>query len=130
MTARKSDQEPGSTAAAAERQRLERAFELYLEDCYARRTAARVSECADYLGISRPHLSRATRRVAGQTAREYLRGRQLAHAKRLLAASPYATTEQIALASAFGTRRTFERIFRHAFGLSPDAYRDEITKCR
>jgi AraC-like DNA-binding protein len=57
-----------------------------------------------------------------------LRDRQLAEAQRLLRVNPLTLTlDEIAAASAFGHRSTFFRLFRDAFGMTPDEYRRQVT---
>jgi AraC family transcriptional regulator len=111
----------------ADRQRLDRAAELYLHTCYRTRSAARVDEFAEYLQRTRPHVSRIVAGVIGMPVREFLRQKQLAHARMLLRTTP-ASVEQIALASGFGTGWTFHRCFRAAFGMTPAQYRNDVTK--
>jgi AraC-like DNA-binding protein len=111
-----------------DRQRLERAAEHYLRDCYRRRTAARVSEFADSLDLTQAYLSRVVALMTGMPVRDFLRERQLHYAASLLRATPLSVRE-IALASAFGTVSTFHRCFVTAFDLTPAAYRDHVMKC-
>ena len=110
----------------AQRQRLERAIELYLRDCYRLRTAARVSELAQHLGTSRSYISRTAPDLLGTSLREALRRRQLDYAAKLLV-STRLPVHEIALRAAFGHPSTFFRIFRKAFGDSPDTYRAKAT---
>lgn len=111
----------------AEKQRLERALESYLHGCFERRSAARVSEFADSLGVSRSYLARVFPSVLGQTVREALRTRQLAEAERLLRTTARSTRD-IALAAGFGTQMTFFRVFSTSRGMTPDEYREKWTK--
>jgi AraC-like DNA-binding protein len=111
----------------ADRQRFERALESYLHGCFARRSAARVSEFADSLGVSRSYLARVFPSVLGQTVREALRTRQLAEAERLLLTTGRSTLD-IALAAGFGTQMTFYRVFSASRGMKPDEYREKWTK--
>lgn len=111
----------------ADRQRLERALESYLHHCFARRSAARVSEFADSLGVSRSYLARVFPSVLGQTVREALRTRQLEEAERLLRTTARSTSD-IALAAGFGTQMTFFRVFTTSLGMKPDQYREKWTK--
>lgn len=113
---------PSIPSSPRERQRLERAVTLYLDDCYRRLSVARVSELAIYLLRTRPHISRAIRAITGQSASQYLRARQFQRAKSLLSESDLRVA-QIAAMSAFGTARSFYRCFRRTFGMSPTAYR-------
>lgn len=104
------------------RARLDAAAELYLRRCYRLRTAARATEFAETLGLTQAHLSRMIARLAGTSAREYLRARQLRYAARVLRTTPLPIAD-VALASAFGTTSTFNRCFVAAFGKTPAAYR-------
>ena len=106
----------------ADRQRFERAADLYLHACYGTRTAARADEFAAYLRIARPHLSRIAPQLIGMHIRDFLRSRQLAYAQRLLRTTPL-SVDDVAIASAFGTPWTFYRCFRAAFGITPAKYR-------
>lgn len=112
----------------AQLQRLERAREHYLEECYHGRTAARVSEFAVFLGVTQPYLSRIVPEIAGLSVRDFLRARQLARAADLLRSTPL-RIDQVAIESAFGTPSTFHRCFVRAFRKTPAAYREEVTKC-
>jgi len=111
----------------ADRQRFERALESYLHGCFARRSAARVSEFSDSLGISRSYLARVFPAALGQTVREALRLRQLAQAELLLRTTSLSTRD-VALAAGFGTQMTFFRVFSVARGMTPDEYREKWTK--
>src|SRR5438270_4988256 len=91
-----------SHSREADRQRLERAADLYLHACYGTQTAARAKEFAEYLRVTRPHLSRRTPQLIGMPIRDFLRSRQLAYAQQLLRTTPL-SVDQIAVASAFGT---------------------------
>jgi AraC-like DNA-binding protein len=111
----------------ADKQRFERALESYLHTCFTRRSAARVSEFADSLGVSRSYLARIFPAVLGQTVREALRTRQLAEAERLLLTTRRSTLD-IALAAGFGTQMTFYRVFSASRGMKPDEFREKWTK--
>jgi AraC-like DNA-binding protein len=116
-------------ARAIERQRIERAIELYLHDCFKKATVARVSELAAFMGVNRPYLSRAAHRALGEPLGSALRRRQLAHAERLVRETTL-PIDDIAAAAAFGTTRTFFRAFARAFGMTPGEYREKATKCQ
>lgn len=111
-----------------DRQRLEGAAQFYLRACYGTRTAARADEFAEYLRLTRPYLSRRASELTGMPLGDYLREHQLAYAQHLLRTMPM-SVKQIALASAFGTESTFHRCFKAAFGVTPSAYRKQVTKC-
>lgn len=114
---------PGRKTSHYDRQRLERAAELYLRECYRSRTAARVSEFATFIHVARPYLSRMVPELTGLSVREFLRRQQLQLACRLLRESSVLTVAQIALMCGFGTPRTFHRVFRAAFSITPLEYR-------
>ncbi len=111
----------------ADKQRFERALESYLYGCFARRSAARVSEFADSLGVSRSYLARVFPSVLGQTVREALRARQLEEAERLLRTTARPTRD-VALAAGFGTQMTFFRVFTTSRSMTPEQYREKWTK--
>src|ERR1051325_1001537 len=107
-----------------DRQRVERAADLSVARCYRDRTAARVSEFAEVLGVARPYLSRIIPAISGLSVRDFLRRRQLAYAAHLLRSTP-ASVQEIGIASAFGTASTFHRCFVAAFGKTPGEYRKQ-----
>lgn len=117
----------GSADTFATRQKIERAIDLYLDECYRRRTSAKVSELARFLHLSHSHLTRECVRVTGRKPSELLRMRQVEYARHLLAATP-STVEKIGEKAAFGTVNTFVRVFRLALGMTPSAYRETIKK--
>ena len=106
----------------ADRRRYSQIIEKYLSDCYAHRTAARVTELAHFLDTARPYLSRVIPQLFGRPLRALMREKQMEEAKRLLRTTPL-TGDEVALASAFGSPSTFYRIFRRACGVTPERYR-------
>ena len=110
------------TTRHADRRRYSQIIERYLSDCYAQRTAARVSELAQLLQTATPYLSRVIPQLFGKTLHTLLREKQLEEAKRLLRTTPLVANE-VAKASAFGTPTTFYRAFRRACGMTPAQYR-------
>lgn len=111
------------------RRRYERAVRLYLRDCYGKGTAARVSELAAFVGLTRPHLSIEFKRLFTVSPRAYLRALQLEHARWLLRATT-ATPSQIAIAAAFGTVNTFYRTFALQHRMSPEQYREQLNRTK
>ena len=109
------------------RRRYNQIIDRYLSDCYAGRTAARVSELAQFLDTARPYLSRVIPQLFGKTLHALLREKQLEEAKRLLRTTPLPMTE-VALASAFGTTTTLYRVFRRAHGMTPGEYRQRSAR--
>lgn len=106
----------------ADRRRYGQIIDRYLSDCYAQRTAARVTELAQLLDTPWPYLSRVVLQLFGKTLRALLRERQIEEAMRLLRTTPL-TGDEIALASAFGSPATFYRLFRRTCGMTPKQYR-------
>jgi len=111
------------TFTHAHRQRLDRAVTHYLDECYTRKTAARVSEFAAFLRRSPAYLTRTTASIVGMPLREYLRHKQLDEAERLILRTPLPMHE-IALHAGFGTTSTFYRCFKQAYGMPPGAFRE------
>ena len=103
-------------------QRIERAVDRYLQDCYRKRSAARVKELALFLQVSRPYLSRAVTEVSAVALRAFMRRKQAAHAEELLRFTRLPVHE-IAARSAFGDVKTFYRAFLEYYGARPGAYR-------
>ena len=109
------------------RQRLERTAELYLRDCYARRTAARADEFALQLQLTPQYLRRVAVSVFGMPLLDFLRAMQLRYAEQLLLTTSYSIAE-IAVMSAFGTHPAFYRVFKAAHGITPGEYRNQVRK--
>ncbi len=103
-------------------------IDIYLRDCYARRTVARVSELAQKLDSSRQHLTRIIRQHFGKRLCDVICAKQLAYAAQLLR-YPHLTVDDIGGAAAFGHRSTFYRTFKEHFGMTPNEYRPKATGC-
>ena len=58
-----------------------------------------------------------------QTLSIFINHCRLEYAKELLAVSPEMTIDDIASASGFGTRRTFSRLFKERYSITPTEYR-------
>jgi two-component system, response regulator YesN len=110
------------TFTHAHRQRLDRAVSHYLDECYAKRTAARVSEFAAFLQRNPEYLTRTATSIAGVALHVYLRKKQLEEAERLITQTPL-RMQEIALHAGFGTISTFYRCFRQAYGMPPGQFR-------
>jgi len=121
MTTRRKQRKP-RTFTHVHLQRLDRAVSHYLDYCYVKETAARVSEFAAFLKRSPEYLTRTTAAIAGMTLRKYLRRKQLEEAERLILQTPYSMRE-IALRAGFGTISTLYRCFKQAYGMPPGAFR-------
>jgi len=113
---------------AMHRYGLQRAAAHYLHDrCYARRSAARVAEFAEYLELTAPYLSRISREALGMPLRDFLRQQQLQHAAKLLRIRKLPMSE-VALRAGFGTIGTLYRWFGAAYGVPPGTYRRQVMK--
>jgi AraC family transcriptional regulator of adaptative response / DNA-3-methyladenine glycosylase II len=75
--------------------------------------------------VSRPHVSAVFIEVFGQSLGEELRERQVKRAEELLAQTGKSIAE-IAVASGFGTERTFYRVFRALRGMTPGTFRKTV----
>jgi AraC-like DNA-binding protein len=115
------------SASPYDKRRLILALDAYLRSRFEARSAARVSELAQRLGVSREHISRLYRSVTGEPLRRLMRERQVERAEHLLRATSYPTSE-IAALSAFGTEMTLRRAFAAFHRMTPDEYRQKITK--
>lgn len=111
------------TFTHAHRQRLDRAIAHYLDECYAQRSAARVSEFAAFLQRNPEYLTRTTVAIVGIPLRAYLRRKQLQEAERLITTTPLSLRE-VALHAGFGGTSTFYRCFQQAYGMAPGAFRE------
>lgn len=121
--ARRRPQPEERTFTHAHRQRLERAIGQYLRQCYRLATAARVTECAAYVGVSAPYLSRIAPVILGVPLSDYLRQKQLEYAVQLLRTTPLPVRE-IAIHAAFGSTPTFYKWFVRTFQQSPAQFRE------
>ena len=115
---------------AHSRRSIERAINHYLEDCYRRRTCARVGEFAERLGLTRPHVSDVVLATFGKPLSAVFHEKQLQHAEDLLVRQPELRISEIAIRSGFGTERTFLRVFRAYRNTTPTAFRKDLTKCQ
>lgn len=77
--------------------------------------------------LSRSHLSRTFKKLAGRTIMEYVQERRLAEAGKLLAQSHLSVTE-IGERTGFASPAYFAACFRKHFGLSPSEYRRDKAK--
>ena len=97
------------------------AIARYLTDCFKNETPPRIGELAARLGISRTQITRVTQRHTGQSAIQYIRGKQVAYAQHLIRSGM--TLTKVAYRAGFGTRGTFFRVFKKVTGITPDQYR-------
>ena len=81
-----------------------------------------IDELARLAGFSRYHFSRLFKQFTGLSCHEYLTGRRLAHAERLLL-SPNLSITEVAMHSGWGSLSTFNRLFREKNGCTPSSYR-------
>ena len=91
----------------------------YLQDNLSREIT--LQELADHLGYSYFYISKRIRQVFGVPFTTLLAQYRTANAKMLLD-SRSCTITQAALASGFGSIRTFNRVFHHLTGQTPSQY--------
>ena len=106
----------------AHRQRLDRAAEHYLRDCFKKATRATVAEFANYLGCHPDYLTRTAGSILGASLLEFLRTKQMEEAERLIRVTTLSIAD-IAVRAGFGTVSTFYRRFRESHAMSPGAFR-------
>lgn len=102
------------------------AAESYILECREGATSVRASEFALRMNRTPVQLAREFHTSVGSTVKDYFSGRQIEHAKELLRDTARSTV-QIAAAAGFGTPRSFYRAFRRSAGLSPTAFRKEMS---
>src|SRR6266852_4826985 len=95
---------------------LRSAANSYLTVCFHQETPPRAGELAANLTIAAHQLTRTFQQLLRTTPSVYLKNGQVAHAKLLLSTTEMSMNE-IAYASAFGTRMSFFRTFRRATGI-------------
>jgi AraC-like DNA-binding protein len=102
-------------------------IERYVALCCSLETPPRVSELAQFIGVSACTLGRYARSHYDVALCKALKDAQLSRAKRMLRFTEVSTT-RIAYACGFGTRRTFFRAFQRAVGMTPAQYREVIRE--
>lgn len=109
-----------------ERRRLDRALDLYLDDCYndPNKPRAEVGAFARELGLSRQYVNRRFMVLFGQTVLARMRAKQLEYASLLLRTTDL-SVERVGVTSAFGSPQTFVRLFGEHVGMTPGRYREQ-----
>ncbi|MEV8411118.1 helix-turn-helix domain-containing protein, partial [Streptomyces niveus] len=74
------------------------------------------------VGVSARHLSRLFRSETGTTTGQYVESVRL-EAAQVLLESGDDSVDTVAEASGFGSSETMRRVFQHALGIAPTAYR-------
>lgn len=105
------------------RQRLDRAAENYLRECYQSMKPARGKDFANSLDLTPEYVSWLGAQILGGSLHDFLRMKQVAYAERLLRTTPLSVAE-VAMRSGFGTRSTLHRWFVAVHALSPAAFRE------
>ena len=113
-----------SPAARLSGQYLDKAM-WYLEGNYDRNVT--VQSAADFVGLSRSQLYRVFMEESGRTPKEALMYIRLRRAQQLLRSSTL-TVEEIARQVGLNTGAQLGAAFRHAYGMSPGAYRKESRR--
>ena len=93
---------------------------LYLNTQFDRQAAI------DYFHLSKERIGAAFSQGSDfPTIADFINHCRLEYAKELLAVSPEMTVDDIASASGFGTRRTFSRLFKERYSITPTEYRNQ-----
>jgi AraC-like DNA-binding protein len=106
-----------------QRELVARLRDYLLTDRNFTRSGIDHEEIISTLVTNRTTLAEAVKAVSGLTVQEYINRMRIEEAKLLLETSHSTTIEGIAEACGFATDRTFYRLFRNAYGLTPAAYR-------
>jgi AraC-like DNA-binding protein len=95
---------------------------LYLNTQFDRQAAI------DYFHLSKERIGAAFSQGSEfPTIADFINHCRLEYAKELLAVSPEMTVDDIASAAGFGTRRTFSRLFKERYSITPTEYRNQIA---
>ena len=89
--------------------------------------ALTVGSIANAVGMSRRNLERSFRQTMCCTIHEHIVNVRMREAVRLLKASPRTKNSELAALIGVSGERTFFRMFRRHFGISPKAHRDWTT---
>lgn len=89
-----------------------------------------IDAIARSVGMSRRNLERSFRHETGRTLHEHIIDVRMREAARLLAVSPKTRTADVAGLVGLTEERTFFRVFRRHFGMSPKAHRDWTARTR
>lgn len=93
---------------------------LYLSTQFDRQAAI------DYFHLSKERIGAAFSQGSEfPTIADFINHCRLEYAKELLAVSTEMTVDDIASASGFGTRRTFSRLFKERYAITPTEYRNQ-----
>ena len=93
---------------------------LYLSAQFDRQAAI------DYFHLSKERIGAAFSQDSEYaTIADFINHCRLEYAKELLATSPDMMVDDIASASGFGTRRTFSRLFKERYSITPTEYRNQ-----
>lgn len=113
--------EPQETATGSDRRAdLVRRFVRMVEERY--REQVPLSDYADALGVSVPHLTRVCRELLGLPARAVVHDRLVLEARRNLVYTSM-TVSQVAFRLGFSDPAYFSRFFTERVGMSPSGYR-------
>lgn len=101
-----------------------RATKQYVHQNYAQ--GIKVKEISREIGVSNSYLSALFHRMTGQTLKEYCLSVQFSKAKELLATTLMPIGE-ISNAVGYLDEQQFSRLFKQKNGVTPSAYRNQIT---
>ena len=93
---------------------------LYLNTQFDRQAAI------DYFHLSKERIGAAFSKGSEfPTIADFINHCRLEYARELLVSSPEMTVDDIASAAGFGTRRTFSRLFKERYSITPTEYRNQ-----
>ncbi|HYD85008.1 MAG TPA: DNA-binding transcriptional regulator [Opitutus sp.] len=92
--------------------------------------ALSVGSIADAVGMSRRNLERSFREATGGSVHEHIVDVRMREASRLLKSCPTTRNSYLAALVGFSGERTFFRVFRRYFGMSPKAHGDWANRAR
>jgi AraC-like DNA-binding protein len=106
-----------------QRQLISRLHKYLLQDKNFAKAELDYKEIVSALATNKTYLFEAVKIVAGKTLNEYINALRLNEAKQMLDNNPEFTIDTIAGECGFNVPRTFYRLFREHYQLSPTEYR-------
>ncbi|GHV50084.1 hypothetical protein FACS1894181_10170 [Bacteroidia bacterium] len=126
MSLQEDSDSAGQTDESNARELLRNLHAWLLQDArYAGKIDANI--LAATLSVSRTRLFESVKNLTGKTLHDYINSLRLDQARQMLETT-IATVETIATDCGFSTVRTFYRLFRESYGMTPAQYRKIVAK--